>query len=322
MIFRLKIKSNLDNINFMKIISTTPRTKSNSSDFKKLLEKFDCTFVEKFPSKQHFNSEEMINELEGFSIAIVGDDILDENFFNNSKNIKLIIKWGSGTDNIDYLAASNNNIKIKNTPNILGKYVAEYILGIILSNQRKIIEYNNTFKSQQSWNKDPGKSLFNKTIGLLGYGNIGTEFAQIVKPFDCNIIFYDPNVEIDQKARKVDQISLFKESDILIIAAKLNNETKNIINRNNLKLLKSDTMIINISRGQLINELDLFEVINNNELKYVFLDVFCEEPPCLDDYYEDNHSINFSQHNASNSQEAIDEVNFQILQILREELEK
>ena len=318
----LKTKRNLDNINNMKIISTTPRTKSNSSNFRELSENFGCTYVEKFPNKQSFNSDEMINELNGFSIAIVGDDELDESFFNQSKTLKLIIKWGSGTDNIDYQAASKNKIKIVNTPNILGKYVAEYLLGIILSNQRKIIEYNSTFKLQQSWNKEPGRSLFNKTVGFIGFGNIGTEFAKLVKPFECNTIFYDPNVNSDQSSSKVSLKNLFQNSDILILAAQLNNETRNIVNKNNLKLLKSNSLLINVSRGPLVNEADLFEAINNNELKYVFLDVFCNEPPHLDNYYVDNQNINFSQHNASNSQEAIKEVNFKVMEILKEELQK
>ena len=118
--------------------------------------------------------------------------------------------------------------------------------------------------------KNLGRSLFNKTEGIYWFWKYRTEFAKLVKPFECNTIFYDPNVNSDQSSSKVSLKNLFQNSDILILAAQLNNETRNIVNKNNLKLLKSNSLLINVSRGPLVNEADLFEVINNNELKYVF----------------------------------------------------
>ena len=107
----------------MKIISTTPRTKSNSSNSLENYQRILAALMSKnFQISRALIRDEMINELNGFSIAIVGDDELDESFFNQSNTLKIDYQMGIRNDNIDYQAASKNKIKIVNTPNILGKH--------------------------------------------------------------------------------------------------------------------------------------------------------------------------------------------------------
>lgn len=301
----------------MLILSTTPRTNQNLSDFKKIVESTNYSYLQINPNSQQFDSSEMREILVDCDIAIVGDDEIDSNAIHNANNLKHIIKWGSGTDSIDFEATSNKNISVINTPGILGKYVAEYVLGIIISTNRNLFEYNNTFKMNKLWNKNPGSSLYGKTVGLIGYGNIGKEIANLLAIFNCKTIFYDPYVQTDKNAKKVELSTIFKSSDILIVSAKLSPENSNIIDKNAINKLKENCLLINIARGPLLKENDVFNAVKNKKLKYLFLDVFNSEPPNLNDYYINNHHINFSQHNASNSHDAIEEVNMMILEILK-----
>jgi phosphoglycerate dehydrogenase-like enzyme len=301
----------------MKIVSTTPRTNQNIDNFVELIHDSKYEFVEVFPKKQHFKSNEMKKILSDCFIAIVGDDEVDLNAIEDAKYLTHIIKWGSGTDSIDLEEVKKHKINVLNTPGILGKYVAEYVLGIIISTNRNLFEYSNTFKQKQMWNKTPGSSLFGKKIGLFGYGNIGKEISKLLKPFDCEVYFYDPYVEPCDDSKKIELLELYEISDILIISANLNLENYQIINKQSIDKLKNNCFLINISRGQLLNEKDIFEAIKKKQLNSVFLDVFDVEPPNLDDYYLDDNKINFSQHNASNSNDAIEEVNLEIIEIIK-----
>lgn len=301
----------------MKIVSTTPRTNQNFDNFMELMHNSKYEFVEVFPKEQYFDSNEMRKVLSDCFIAIIGDDEVDLNAIEDAKYLKHIIKWGSGTDSIDFEAAKKHKINVQNTPGILGKYVAEYVLGVIISTYRNLFEYSNTFKQKQMWNKTPGISLYGKKVGLFGYGNIAREIAKLLKPFDCEVFYYDPYVEPCDDSKKIELLELYEISDILIISANLNFENYQIINKQSIDKLKDNCFLINISRGQLLNEKDIFEAIEKKQLNSVFLDVFEVEPPNLDDYYLDNNKINFSQHNASNSKDAIEEVNLEIIEIIK-----
>jgi D-3-phosphoglycerate dehydrogenase len=301
----------------MLILSTTPRTNQNLNDFKKIVEPTNYSYLQINPNGQQFDSNEMREILVDCNIAIVGDDEIDSNAIYNAKNLKHIIKWGSGTDSIDFEATSNKNISVTNTPGILGKYVAEYVLGIIISTNRNLFEYNNTLKTNKLWNKNPGSSIYGKTVGLIGYGNIGKEIAKLLSIFNCKTIFFDPYVQTDDNAKKVELSTIYNSSDIVVVSATLSKENLNLIDKNVINQLKENCLLINIARGPILNEKDVFTAVKKKKLKYLFLDVFNSEPPNLDDYFINNHHINFSQHNASNSFDAIEEVNMKILELIK-----
>ena len=124
----------------MKIVSTTPRTNQNFDNFMELMHNSKYEFVEVFPKEQYFDSNEMRKVLSDCFIAIIGDDEVDLNAIEDAKYLKHIIKWGSGTDSIDFEAAKKHKINVQNTPGILGKYVAEYVLGVIISTYRNLFE--------------------------------------------------------------------------------------------------------------------------------------------------------------------------------------
>ena len=301
----------------LKVISTCPRTHSELDDFKILGKEYNFEFIENFPANQGFSAAEMQNIIYESDICIIGDDQVNEKVLNNSKNLKHIIKWGTGMDSIDIKFAETNGIRVYNTPNILGKYVAEYTLGLIIDSLRKI-STNNTNMKKGVWDKSQGMSLYNKTIGFYGFGNIGKSLANLLKPFNCKVSYTDL-IDFDlNEVKHVRLEELIETSEILIICAPLTNETKDSINKDLLEKSKSINLLVNVSRGGLIVEDDIFGLVANNKSKLLCLDVYKNEPPTFNNSLLDNEKILFTSHNASNTIDANQEVNSKILNILED----
>ena len=298
-----------------KIISTCERTSTNKNDFKSLAKKFGFEYIEDFPANQGFQAKEMKEVIKDSSICIVGDDYIDSDVINATNNLKYIIKWGTGTDQIDIAAANSKGIKVINTPNILGKYVAEFVIGLILNSLRKI-SFNNKKMKDKIWDKSPGASLYKKVIGFYGYGDIAKNLSKLLGPFDCKIIYSDLKDFKLNNAEYRDIKSLISESEILIISAPLTEKTKGIINADSLKEAIKLDLLINISRGDLLIEKEILEMVKNKKLNMLCLDVYEEEPPKLNNKILNNERILFTSHNASNTIDANNEVNKVILKKL------
>jgi phosphoglycerate dehydrogenase-like enzyme len=298
-----------------KIISTCPRTSVNLNDFELLANKYGYQFIESFPTGQGYQSVEMKSILSDAHICIVGDDEIDDQVFKSCTQLKYIIKWGSGIDQIDKVSASRNTIKVDNTPEILGKYVAEYTLGLIISSLRKI-HTNHINMKNNTWDKDKGVSLFNKTVGILGFGDIGRNLSKLVTPFNCNVIYSDLNdfgLEFP-KYRSFNK--LIEESEILVIATPLTEETENIINTRSLKKADNLELLINVSRGGVINQNEILNIVKEGKLHYLCMDVYENEPPELSEEILNDKKIIFTSHNASNTIDASKEINSEILEKL------
>jgi|TARA_B100001540_G_scaffold92941_1_gene83827 phosphoglycerate dehydrogenase-like enzyme len=295
-----------------KIISTCERTSTNKDAFESLSKKFGFEYIEVFPTNQGFQAKEMKEAIKDSSICIVGDDSIDSDVINAATKLKHIIKWGSGTDQIDIAAAKSKGIEVTNTPNILGKYVAEFVIGLIINSLRKITSNNEKMK-EKIWDKSFGASLYKKVIGFYGYGDIAKNLTKLLEPFDCKIIYSDLEDLKYNNAEYKDIRSLISESEILIISAPLTEKTRGVVNANFLKEATKLDLLINISRGELLIEKEILEMVTNKELNMLCLDVYEEEPPKLNNQLLNNERILFTSHNASNTIDANNEVNKVIL---------
>lgn len=301
----------------LEIISTCPRTNTNRFDFEELCKKFNYKFIEIFPENQGFNSTEMKNIISNAEICIIGDDVVNKEVLNQSKKLKHIIKWGTGIDNIDLNYANEIDVKVYNTPNILGKYVAEYTLGLIIDNLRNISN-NNLKMKNKIWDKTTGVSLYEKTIGFYGFGDIGRSLAKLLHPFGCEVIYTDLKNMSQNDAVFVQFNQLIEKSHILIISAPLTKDTYKVINKENLEKNKSLELLVNISRGGLVEENEIFDLVLSQNIKRLSLDVYENEPPLIKDSILSNEKFLFTSHNASNTIEANYEINSEILHILHE----
>jgi len=201
-----------------------------------------------------------------------------------AKNLKVIGRAGSGLDNVDKTAATKKGIVVMNTPGGNTITTAEHTIAHLVSLARLIPQATMSLKAGK-WEKKKfmGVELYNKTLGILGIGNIGSQVAKRMQAFAMNVIAFDPFLSEDKAkimgVEKVDLKELFKRSDFITIHTPLTPETKNLINKKTIKIMKQGVRIINCARGGLINEKDLYDAIVEGKVAGAALDVFEKEPP-------------------------------------------
>jgi D-lactate dehydrogenase len=214
--------------------------------------------------------------------AFVNDKITRETIEILAENkIGLIVLRCAGFNNVDLEAANDHGIKIMRVPAYSPHAVAEHAVALILSLNRKIHKaYNRVRDNNFSLERLSGFDLYGKTVGIIGTGNIGKEFARIMFGFGCKVIAFDvkknPVVEA-LGTEYMDLSSVFSKSDIVSLHCPLNPRTYQIINKNSLALMKKGAMLINTSRGKLINTADVLESLSNRHLGYLGIDVYAEE---------------------------------------------
>jgi D-3-phosphoglycerate dehydrogenase len=201
-----------------------------------------------------------------------------------AKNLKVIARAGSGLDNVDKSAATKKGIVVMNTPGGNTITTAEHTIALIVSLARQIPQATMSMKAHK-WEKKKfmGIELFNKTLGVIGIGNIGSQVAKRMQGFAMNIIAYDPFLSEDKAktmgVEKVDLEELFRRSDFITIHTPITPETRNMINKESIALMKPGVRIINCARGGIINEKDLYDALLEGKVAGAALDVFEKEPP-------------------------------------------
>ncbi|MBF0567789.1 MAG: phosphoglycerate dehydrogenase [Nitrospirae bacterium] len=201
-----------------------------------------------------------------------------------AKNLKVIGRAGSGLDNVDKAAATSKGIVVMNTPGGNTITTAEHTIALIVSLVRKIPQATQSMKSGK-WEKKKfmGVELFDKTLGVLGFGNIGSQVAKRALGLGMRVICYDPFLNEDLASnlgiKKVSLDELFAGSDIITVHTPLTNETKYIINKDSIGKMKDGVRIINCARGGIVEEGALYEAIKSGKVAGAALDVFEKEPP-------------------------------------------
>lgn len=199
-------------------------------------------------------------------------------------NLKVIGRAGSGLDNVDKTAATKKGIVVMNTPGGNTITTAEHTIALMVSLARLIPQATASMK-QGKWEKKKfmGVELFNKTLGVVGIGNIGGQVARKAQGLEMTVIAYDPFLS-EQKAadmgvEKVSLEDLFRRSDFITIHTPLTAETRNLIRAETISMMKPGVRIINCARGGIVNEKDLHEALKSGRIAGAALDVFEKEPP-------------------------------------------
>jgi len=201
-----------------------------------------------------------------------------------AKNLKVIGRAGSGLDNVDKAAASKKGIVVMNTPGGNTITTAEHSIAMLFSLARMVPQATASMKAGK-WEKKKfmGVELFNKTLGIIGLGNIGNQVAKKAQGLEMVVIAYDPFLSEDRaKALGIEKVSLdelFSRADFITIHTPLTLETKNLINSEAIGKMKNGVRIINCARGGIINEKDLYEALKSGKVAGAALDVFEKEPP-------------------------------------------
>ena len=251
-----------------------------------------------------------IIECDGISIRTAK---LPAEVIKGAKNLKIISRHGVGYDNIDLEATKKKNITISITATANAVAVAEHVMFMLLNISKRKDMYDKTVKSGRfnDRNKLPKTiELWNKNILIMGFGRIGKSLIKRCIGFEMNVYVYDPFVSKEEieslGGKKIEDLKEgVKKMDALTLHMPLNEKTKNIINYDVLKNMKKNCIIINASRGGIINENDLNKSLNENKIFGAGLDVFDTEPPDNDNPLLKNDKTFLSPHTAAFTEECM-----------------
>lgn len=197
------------------------------------------------------------------------------------QGVKLIALRSAGYNHVDYMYAKKKGIGVCRVPTYSPQAVAEHTVALILCLNRKIHHaYNRIREENFSLTGLMGFNLYQKTIGIIGTGNIGTALATILKGFGCHLLAYDPQENtqcIKLGVNYVSLNSLLEKSDIISLHCPLNETTHHMINQQTLKLMKPGVMLINTSRGQVLDTSAVIDALKSKKLGYLGIDVYEEE---------------------------------------------
>lgn len=211
---------------------------------------------------------------------------IDKEVIDSMEKCKIIANYAVGYDNIDVAYAKKKNIIVTNTPDVLTDSTADIALSLILITSRRLIEGSEYLRARKfkTWKPELflGMELKNKTLGIIGAGRIGSAVGIRAKAFGTKIIYHSNhrNNELEKiaKAKKVSIQNLLSNSDIISINLPLNKNTFHYINDSKMKLMKRHPILINTSRGDLIDEKTLIKFLKKDHFRAVGLDVFKNEP--------------------------------------------
>ena len=263
--------------------------------------------IEVFPFDRVPTKQEIIKGVKGKDglLCLLSDQI-DADVINAEPNLKMIASYAVGYDNIDVQTATKKKIPVSNTPGALTDATAEMAWALIFSVARHIVKADKFTRAGKFKGWGPmlmlGQGISNKTLGVVGAGRIGEAFGLKSKGFKMKILYVDDKVntmlEKELGAKKVEISELLKESDFVSLHVPLTKETHHLIGEKRLKLMKKDAILINTSRGPVVDEKALVKAL---EEKWIFgagLDVYEHEPEISDDLKELDNVV-LQPHSAS-----------------------
>ncbi len=248
------------------------------------IEKLGKRFLIDYQPK--LSREQLLSKIKNVNILIVrSGHKVDRELLKKANKLEIIARAGTGLNNIDIKTANERNIKLFKVPSVNSLSVAEFVIGVMICLSRNIINAHNYLKNN-IWKKSEscGNLLNGKTLGIIGYGSIGKKIAMLSKAFNMKILASVKNYSEKRKkeAEKIgvkltDNESILKQSDFIVLSVPLTGGTRNLINSKSLGIMKKSAFLINVSRGGVVNESDLYYALKNNFIKGAALDVFSIE---------------------------------------------
>lgn len=229
--------------------------------------------------------EDVINQCKDAMGLIVQYAPITRKVLEALPNLKIVSRMGIGVDNIDIQAATDLGVFVGNVPDGSLEEVSSHALALLMALSRKITILNDSVKSKKLWSMQPAiptKRFTVQTLGFISFGRIAQRLAEKAKPLGLKMIAYDPYLpkDIAQKYNTtlVDLETIFKESDFISIHSPLTPETKHLINKDTLRIMKNTAYLINTGRGPIIDEQALIYALKSKEIAGAGLDVLENEP--------------------------------------------
>lgn len=254
----------------MRIVVGASTFGTAGDDAIKILEEKGVELV-KNPFERRLSIEETIEHLQGADGLLAGLEVLNEEVFTHTPNLKAIARIGIGMDNVDIEACRNHGIKVSNTPDAPTEAVAEMALSAILAIAHHIPESNEDMH-KKIWKKRLGFSIRDLNVLFVGYGRIGRRFGEHLKYFGANIMVYDPYQPmitiktLEEGLSQADVITIHASGRDLILSAEI------------INTIKSGAILLNCARGTLVDEKGVYDALQSGKLSYYWADVYSEEP--------------------------------------------
>lgn len=325
-----------------KILITCPPMIKQISSYKEYFEKYDLDFC--CPEfEQTLTEQQLLQLVPQYDGWIIGDDPATEQVLEAGKAglLKATVKWGVGTDNVDFKACQQLSIPITNIPNVFGEEVSDVAIGYVLNLSRQLHQIH-LGHLEKKWLKPCGQSLFNKKFCLVGFGDIGRCVARKLLAFKTKVWVSDPSfskidgqikpsdnypIKLDQEVldelKNVEIASLddcLDQADYIVVCCALNQHTHYLIDETNIRKCQKGVKIINVSRGPVVKEVDVIKLLEEGFISAIGFDVFETEPLPLGSLLREYPQNIFGSHNGSNTIEAVNKTSLIAIQTIWEYL--
>lgn len=263
--------------------------------------------------------EQLIQRLQGAEVVvnIRAYSKFTEPLLRACPELKLIVVLGVGTDNIDLPAASRLGINVSNTPGYSAVAVAEHTLALMLAAAREIPQHEQELRHGR-WTRMPMTQLYGKTLGLVGFGNIGRQLASLAKGMGMKVWAWTLHPSIERAKESgiqfVEFDRLLSESDVISIHIRASEKTRALIDRQALKKVKPSCILVNTARASIVETAALIEGLRTGKLAAAALDVYDQEPLPPTDPLLSLPNVVLSPHNAGMTPEAIERGNEMVVE--------
>lgn len=238
-------------------------------------------------SKRAESSKEMIKRAEDADILIIANQVLPAEVINSCSKLKMISVAFTGFDHIDMEACRENDILVSNSSGYANQAVAELAFGLTIDLMRNIKASDQAVRAGKTREGLIGNELAGKNFGIIGFGSIGQKTARIADAFDCNILVDDHKKHQLGEELGVEYLpipELMQKSDIVSLHVPLKDSTVDLIDAEEIALMKENAILINTARGPVVNSEALAEALNNEDIAGAGIDVFEMEPPIPEEH--------------------------------------
>jgi D-3-phosphoglycerate dehydrogenase len=273
---------------------------------------------------QQLDEDELLEIIDRYHGVIAGDDEFTRKVMEHADKLKVISKWGIGTDSIDKEAAEEYGVKVYNTPGAFADEVGDVVVGYTVMLTRDLHKIDRSVREGR-WDCPRGTSLADKTFGVVGVGSIGEAVVRRANPLCAEVLGNDVQPISDDLKREtsvepVGLDELLRRSDIVSLNCPLTPATENMIGYEELEKLGG--YLVNTARGELVRQDELIEALRDGTLQGAALDVFEEEPLPADHPLTEMENVVLGSHNAQNTHEAVQKVNDRAVKNLIEGLKE
>ncbi|MBW8002724.1 MAG: phosphoglycerate dehydrogenase [Planctomycetes bacterium] len=294
-----------------RVLITAPYMRMAIDEFRPVFEQEGIEIVIA-PRQERFEEEELLEMMTDIDGVICGDDCFTKRVLQKANRLKVISKWGTGIDSIDQDACRELGIVLGNTPDAFSKAVADTVLGYVLNFARKLVQLDRAVR-KGDWEKVPCAALHECTLGVIGVGNVGKQIVRRAIAFGMRVLGNDleqmPEEFLTETGiEMVSKEKLLGQADFVSLNCTLNPTSLHLISDSEFALMKDTAVIINTSRGPVIDEPALIRALQDKKIAGAAMDVFEVEPLPLDSELLGMENVLLASHNANSSAEAWEKV--------------